>query len=340
MPPAPPGLSRRVLRGVAHFGFVVLLLLATAWAGAAVYFQLAGLLQVAALMALAAAFLLALTQRFKNRVTAWAVFALGAGVVAFWYNTIQPQQDRDWQAEVAHGVTADVNGAAVTLHNVRNFSWSTQTAATEDWQRVAVNLDHISSLDIFTSTWSNPDLAHLIVSFGFDDGRHVAFSVEIRKERGEEYTTIGGFFRKYELVLIAAQENDVVRVRTNQRVEDVQIFPIALDAQKRRALFQSYIDLGNALAASPQFYNTVTANCTSTVFLLVRQFQPNLPLDRRILLSGRLPEYLDELGGLKGDMPMDQRRKVGAITALAQTIGPDQDYSTFIRTGLPSTLTQ
>ena len=327
----------RVARGVAHVLFVLMLALATTWAALAMHFQLTGLVRTLALAALAMACLATLILRFQSRRKAWATFALSAVLVAGWYQTIRPQQNRDWQPEVAHGVTADVNGPIVTLHNVRNFNWTSETEAVPDWQTVTVNLDQLSSLDMFTSTWGNPDIAHLIVSFGFDDGQHIAFSVEIRKEVGETYSSLGGFFRKYELVLIAAQENDVVRVRTNMRHEDVHIFPVALPADKRRDLFLQFVGLGNQLAEQPKFYNTITANCTSTVFLLVRSFQPNLPLDRRIILSGRLPEYIDEMGGLQGDEPMAQRRAEGAITARAQTIGAGQDFSAFIRGGLRST---
>ena len=145
------------------------------------------------------------------------------------------------------------------------------------------------------------------------------------------FSTVGGFFRQFELVLIAADERDVVRLRTNLRREDVRLFPVKLKPEQMRILLISYLDLGNSLADQPQFYNTVTANCTSTVYRLVQTIKPDMPLDIRLLLSGRLPEYINELGGLQGDLPMDQRRLAAAITAKAQGIGPDQDYSALIR---------
>lgn len=330
MPPSPKPLHR-FARGLAHTFFVLMLALATAWAALALWFQLSGALRLVAFALLGVACLATLILRFQSRRKAWATFALSAVLVGAWYQTIHPRQDRNWQPEVAHGVTADINGPVVTLHNIRNFNWTSETEAVPDWQTLTVNLDQLTGLDMFTSTWGNPDIAHLIVSFGFADGQHVAFSVEIRKEVAETYSTLGGFFRKYELVLIGAQENDVVRVRTNMRHEDVHLFPVALPADKQRDLFLQFVGLGNQLAEKAKFYNTITANCTSTVFLLVRTFQPNLPLDRRIILSGRLPEYIDEMGGLQGDAPMDQRRAEGAITARAQTIGAEQDFSTFIR---------
>jgi hypothetical protein len=154
--------------------------------------------------------------------------------------------------------------------------------------------------------------------------------VEIRKEKGESFSSIGGFFRQFEIVLIAADESDVVKVRTNLRGEDVHRFEVKLTPASRRALFLRYVEFGNELAAKPQFYNTVTANCASTVYQLVQAIKPDMPLDRRLLYSGQLPEYIDELGGLMGDMPMEQRRKMGAISARAMA-SAGSDYSAIIR---------
>ena len=282
--------------------------------------------------AIPAAAITALALRVRSRRNAWLALSLSALVVGIWYQTIQPRQDRIWTADVAHSVTADINDDQITLHNVRDFNWTTDTVATPVWEDRTYNLADLTSTDMITSVWDDPKIAHLIVSFGFADNRHIAFSVEIRKEQGESFSTVGGFFRQFELVLIAADENDIVRVRTNLRKEDVHLFPVKLNEAQRRTLFLSYLGLGNDLAKTPEFYNTVTANCTSAVYRLVQVIKPDLPLDYRLLYSGLLPEYIDELHGLPGDMPMAQRRLAAAITAKAQSIMPGQDYSALIRT--------
>ena len=311
--------------------FALLLALGMAWAATALLIHLGGALLWGAWIALACAGLAALAMRVITRRASWAIFGIGALAVGGWYQTIQPSQTRNWAPEVAHGVSYSRAGDIITLQNVRNFAWTSETEATPAWESRSSDLTKLASVDMFTSVWASPDIAHLIVSFGFDDGKHVAFSVEIRKELHESFSTIGGFFRQFELVLIAADEADVVRLRTNLRHEDVHLFPVKLNAEQRQTLLLTYLDLGNKLAETPQFYNTVTANCTSTVYRLVQVIKPDLPLDRRLLLSGQLPEYIDELGGLPGNTPMVQRRQLAAITARAQSITPGQDYSAQIR---------
>ncbi|MES2433722.1 MAG: DUF4105 domain-containing protein [Pseudomonadota bacterium] len=331
MPTPSPTPLRRFGRGIGHLGFILLLALGTAWAATALYIQLHGWVQIAALVTLGFSVLAVLTLRFGKRRLGWLGFAIVALAVGGWYQTIHPRQDRDWAPDVAHGVSGTVAGDLLTLNNVRNFDWTSDLDAIPHWESRSYDLSQLETVDMITSTWGDPNIAHLIVSFGFAGGEHVAFSVEIRKEKGESFSSIGGFFRQFELVLIAADEADVVKVRTNFRGEDVHLFPVKLDAAQRRALLLRYVAFGNQLAEAPVFYNTVTANCASTVYHLVQVIKPDMPLDRRLLFSGQLPEYIDELGGLSGDMPMDQRRKLAAISAVAKGGLPGQDFSALIR---------
>lgn len=322
---------RKFARGLGHIGFTLSLAAAAAWTAAAMYFQLHGLVQILAWAVLALAVITVFALRLRKRRLAWAGFALAALVVAGWYASILPQQNRNWAADVEHGVTGTVEGSKVTLNNVRDFEWTSDSEAAPHWETRAYDLEKLETVDMLTSTWGNPDIAHLIVSFGFSGGEHIAYSVEIRKEKGESFSSVGGFFRQFEIVLIAADEADVVKVRTNLRGENVHLFPVKLNAEQRRALFLRYLAFGNDLAKKPQFYNTVTANCASTVYHLVQVIKPDMPLDRRLLFSGQLPEYIDELGGLPGTMPMQQRRKLAEISPIAKTFQPGQNFSALIR---------
>jgi hypothetical protein len=327
MPPA----LRTVARLAGHLAFAVVIAAGAAWAATALWVQLAPPVLWLAWAALALAVIAALALRWRSRARSWAVVLIAAVAVGGWYMTLHPRQDRDWAPDVAHGVTSTVAGDIVTVSNIRNFDWTSTTEATERWETRTYDLAQLDTVDMFTSVWDNPDIAHLLVSFGFSDGQYLTFSVEIRREADEVFSSIGGFFRQFEIALIAADEGDIIRLRTNFRREDVHRFAVNLNAEQRRALFLTYLDFGNQLAAEPKFYNTVTANCASTVYQLVRAIKPDMPLDRRLLFSGGLPEYIDELGGLVGDMPMDQRRKAGAITARAQAIPAGADFSAGIR---------
>ena len=158
----------------------------------------------------------------SRRWIAVAAYATYFAAMLVWWSTVTPSNDRDWQPDVARSVTATIDGDRLVVSNVRNFNWRSDTDFDQRWEERTYSLSHVSNVDLILSYWAGEAITHLIVSIGFDDGTRLAFSIETRKPRGEEYSTIAGFFRQYELSIIAADERDVVRVRSNVRGEDVQ----------------------------------------------------------------------------------------------------------------------
>lgn len=272
-----------------------------------------------------------LTSRQRVRPLAAALIPLSAFLI--WWSSITPSNDRVWMPEVAETLTAEIDGSQVTLHNVRNFTWRSQNDFDPRWESRRYDLDMLETVDVALSYWGLDKIAHVLVSFGFSDGERIMFSVEIRKELGEAYSELGGLFKQFELSLIAATEEDVLYLRTNARdpKEDVYLYPLKVDAVSRKALFLSYAGLGNRLAEEPYWYNTITANCTSVIYRLVRSFNPDRQFDLRFILSGGLPEYLVEQGMLAWDAPLGDYRARAAISAKARAMQPGQSYSEVIR---------
>jgi len=251
-------------------------------------------------------------------------------IVAGWFS-IRPSNNRTWAGDVAHTVTGEISGNIVTLHNVRNFNWHGLSDYDQNWETRRYDFSKISSVDLFLSTWGNPNIAHTLVGFGFTDGSHVVFSVEIRKERHEEFSEIAGFFKQYEIALVAADENDIIRTRTNVRKEDVSMYRVLLTPEQAKKLLLSYVHKGNRLAKEPEFYHTLTANCTTVVYDMIRLIVPGIPMDYRILLSGRLPAYIYDLGGLGRETTLQDIMDRASISARAQEIKEHENYSKFIR---------
>lgn len=321
----------RSLNILAHGVFALLVLAGAAWSAMAIWLNLEPPMRIIALALLACAAGLTLVLRAKRRRFGWLAFAASALGVFFWYQTIQPRNDRNWAPDVAHGVSAEVDGQTVTLANIRDFDWETPTTAQERWITQRYNLDALERVDMFTSVWDNPDIAHLLVSFGFAGGEQVVFSVEIRREEGEVFNQVGGFFRQFELVLIAATERDIVRLRTDVRGETVRMFAVKLTPEQRQKMFLSYVMLAQQLEEEPRFYNTIVANCTTVVYTLARNLKSDLPWRRSLILSGRLPEYLDDLGVLEGDGPLEDRQNAALIPANLMDEYPHLSFSQAIR---------
>ncbi|MCU9849713.1 DUF4105 domain-containing protein [Defluviimonas sp. WL0024] len=302
------------------------------WTALLGYFQLgAPWWQVffAVIVALLLGLLVLLWRRHWRRVwIAMGLVLVGAGL---WWSTLVPRADRDWKPEVAHGVTAEIGPDKVTLNNVRNFGWTSETEADERWERRVVDPGAITSVDIILSVWDSPDIAHTLVSFGFDDGQHVVFSSEIRKERDEEFSSLGGFFRKFELVLIAADERDIVRLRTDLRGEQVSLYPITMEAGQRERLFLSFLELGNDLDRAPRWYNTLTSNCTTVPYHLAAQLSDRVVFDPRVILSGRLPGYLRDIGVLRPDLTAEEVAARASLGRLGPALADGTEFSRRMR---------
>jgi hypothetical protein len=185
------------------------------------------------------------------------------------------------------------------------------------------------------SYWSGRAIAHMLVSFGFDDGTYLAFSVEIRRKRDEGFSEIGGFFKEFELSVIAADERDVVRVRTNVRGEDAYLYRLLIPPEAMRSLFLGFLDEANSLVTTPRFYNTITANCTTLVYHMMKRIVGYLPLDARLLFTGYLPGYVYRVGGLDSRYSLAELRERGRITERARRADASPSFSADIRRGVP-----
>jgi hypothetical protein len=293
---------------------------------AAVY-GLAGLAAVVALV-------LHQGQRF-----ALPVFAVALAAIAVWWGGLRPSNERDWQREVARLSYATVDGDVVTVHNIRNFDYRTETDFTPAYYDRTYDLKKLDSADLVAVYWMGPAIAHLLLSFGFGDD-HLAVSIEARKEKGEGYSSAKGFFRQYELYYVVADERDVLRVRTNYRKdppEDVYVYPLRVPRENIRRVFLEYVRKMNALRARPEFYNTLTTNCTTAILMNARVNPDSLPFSWKVLLSGYTPAYVYESGRIDRSMPFEELQRRSLVNAAAQAADQAPDFSRRIRAGLPGT---
>jgi uncharacterized protein DUF4105 len=312
--------------------------LLAAWGAFALWFQVPGgwVLESLAVGLWIAFTLLILVALWRGRLAMGAVsFAVAFAVLLTWWSLIQPSNNRLWSDDVAQRTTGVVDGDHVTLLNVRNFDWRTKTDYTQRWETRTYDLRRLNSLDMILSYWSMPAIAHVLISFGFDDGEHVVFSVEIRREKTESFSEIGGFFKEFELSIIACDERDVIRVRTNVRGEDDYLYRLRMPIDDIRSLFLAYVSQANDVARKPRFYNTITANCTTIIYHMMKRIVGHLPLDYRLLLSGYLPGYAYKVGGLDTRYSLEELRVLGRITERAKESDRRPTFSADIRAGIP-----
>jgi hypothetical protein len=250
---------------------------------------------------------------------------------------VRPSNDRDWQPDVSVLPYATFDGDLVTIHNIRNFDYRSETDFTPRYYDKTYDLRDLDSVDLIVCYWMGNAIAHVMVSFGFADRDFVTVSIETRKERGESYSTLDGFFRQYELIYIVGDERDLIRLRTNYRKdppEDVYVFRTNAPPENVRRLFRDYFKTINALTTEPQFYNTLTTNCTTNVLMHTRVNPSGGHYSWKVLLSGYAPLYAYERGRLDQRLSFDELKKRSHVNEAARAADQDPDFSRRIRAAL------
>ena len=312
-----------------------LLVLVLGWASLALWFDgpssrsLAGLLAGGFLFT--AVGILALVRPLRRGLVLLGILWL---LVLGWWLGISARNDRDWQADVARLPSVTRDGDIVTLHAVRDFDYSSETDFTERWEDRTYDLSRVRGVDIFISYWGPTLIAHTIMSWEFDDGRHLAISIETRKEKGETYSALPGFFRQYELYYVVADERDVVRLRTNDRGEQVFLYRLRASPTRARAALESYLEEVNHLSRTPEWYNAFTHNCTTTIRGHVQDAGVHNPWNWRILANGKGDELLYSRANINTSLPFAEVRARSDITAKAKAADRDPEFSERIREGL------
>jgi hypothetical protein len=273
----------------------------------------------------------------RGQLARLALCLVGFAAVLAWWLQLSPSNDRAWQTDVDRTAWAEIDGDKVTIHNLRNFDYRTETDYLPRWETRSYDLAQIQGVDLFITFWGSPWIAHPILSFRFADGGHVAMSVETRKVVGQEYSAFRGFFRQYELIYTVADERDVVRLRTNYRMgEEVYLYRSTATPDSARDVFLDYLRSVNELHAQARFYNAITSNCTSNIRVHTAAAPGSLPpWDWRLLLNGKSDEFAYQYGRLAGDLPFDELKRRAHINDAARAADQAADFSARIRVDRP-----
>ncbi len=253
-------------------------------------------------------------------------------LLIFWWQTLQPTNDKDWAPDVARISHGAIQSDTLTMYNVRNFDYVDENTPIPKWETRTYDLGNLQGLDIFLSYWASDHIAHTILSWDFGDNEHLAISIETRKDKTQQYSAIKGFFKQFGLSYVAATEEDIIRLRTNFRKERVYLYRLLAPREQARNLLEEYLNEMNRLVPEPKFYNALTRNCTTTIQLHANAVRTDAPppVDWRLILSGHVDELLYDRGAITQTLPFEELRHLSRIDLVAHKYS-GTDFSRFIR---------
>jgi len=319
------------LRRVGRIAFVLAALPFIAWGSLALALDGPGRVLAGAYALVSVVILVFARPRLWGRLACAGLFAL----VLVWWLSIDPRNDRQWLPEVSQLPAARVDGQRLTVTNLRNFEYRTESDFTPRWEERTYDLARVTGMDLVVGDWGEALIVHTMLSWEFEGGEHLAVSIETRKEVGEGYSALRGFFRQFELYYVVGDERDLIGVRAAVRGERVRLYRLDVPPDKARALLLAYAQRINRLVEEPAWYNAFNHNCTTSIRLHAVELGIERPWDWRILINGRGEELLYSREMVNTSLPFEELRARSDVTDAARAAGAGQDFSALIRTGIP-----
>lgn len=258
---------------------------------------------------------------------------IGLTVFLAWWLSQKPSLYRDWSPDQAILPTVSFSGTMVTIENARAFRYTSPTEYSSSYYTEQYNLDEIEKMYYIIEPFSEKDgPAHTMVSFSFSGGKNVVISPEIRKERGETFDAIRGFMNQYELVYMIGDEEDMIKLRTNYRKDQVYMYPVRATKSEIALFFRSLLIRSDKLAREPEFYNTLWNACSTSLLNHANALRNNkLSWNLNVLLPSHSDEMIYNVGLIDTKLPLDQARSYYRVDELARSVSGEVNFSSLLR---------
>lgn len=260
-----------------------------------------------------------------------AIFIISLIVVKL---VTKPSNTRTWNDDQSILPFSEIDGNKVSVHNIRDFMYASTTSYNIHYYDKTFDTNTIKKVWYIVEPFSGvPGSAHTFLSFEFENNQFLSISIEIRKEKGESFNPIKGIFNQYELTYVIADEKDVIKLRSNYRKDTVYLYPAKGTQEGFKLLLLDMLSRTNTLKEHPEFYNTITNNCTTNIVKHVNKVSSgSIPF---FTLQAIFPEYSDklayELGLIDSTLPFEEARARYRINDRAIKYTDDINFSIKIR---------
>lgn len=256
---------------------------------------------------------------------------------------IAASNHRDWSPDQAVLASAEIDGDRMDVKNVRYCKHLAEGEYVVDHEDRTYDLSRLRGVDFITMPFGPvPALAHTMLSFEFAPQPplkkpvHLAVSVEVRKEKGEEsFNPALGLANEYEIMYVVADERDLLYRQTITRGGPTYVYRTVASPDGARELLVDMMERANDLKRDPEFYNLLTNNCTTNIADHINRIRPNrITYDVGVLMPGYSDQKAFKEGFLvTGGETFEQLKARSLINTRARLAANDPrvDFSEAIR---------
>ena len=239
-----------------------------------------------------------------------------------------------WQTPWQRMPKVKISNGSCNIINIRDFNYRSVTDYDVRYCEMTVDPARIDSVDLAISYWDGMrSVAHTMLAFNFADGKHLVVSMETRLPQNIRQGFLPGLYKQYGLIMVLGTEEDIFKLRTDFRKEELFLYRTNATPEQAEKLFRKLLCNLTEMHRTPRYYNSIFSNCTTSLVPLLREIDPAIRNDLRMLFNGYSDELLFELGFLRcrqGETfeQLKRRRKV------AQYLTNYDNYSAAIRTDI------
>jgi hypothetical protein len=148
----------------------------------------------------------------------------------------------------------------------------------------------------------------------------------------EQFSPLKGLWRHFQIMYVIGDERDLLHLRANLRQDPVYVYPAIAPAEKVRELFLNMLARANQLYSRPEFYNTLTNNCTTNIVAHVNTIAPRkIPRSWGIIFPAFSDRLAYHLGLIDTTLPFQGTRRRHRINDRARQFANHPDFSRKIR---------
>jgi hypothetical protein len=261
-----------------------------------------------------------------------ALLAFFSAFLSWWFSQV-PSNGRNWNPNFSILPSFEIDGNAVTVHNVRNTQYQTEEEFTPRYEIRTYNLSNLQGVDSVITYWGSPWLCHPFLIFDFGEDGRLAISIEVRYRVGQKYGFLRSLYRQQEIMYVVSDERDSILKRSKYSCdEEVYLYRLRAEPEEILRCFLEYVVSTNALLEKPRWYNGLASNCTTSIY---RQRTHESQWDWRWLFNGRLDEMIYDHGRMDTDQPFAELKQQSKVNEIANQ-GPLDGFGDWIRNELPA----